>query len=165
MESPWPIGLQAGNEICHRYRKSSNVRYVLKISQSRKFSNAVTRSVRNVCKSCTTHLTCPTCRTTTSVPANDIAGLRTDFRANQMRDAIGSFTQRNRPNENVCNQCEQRQKVVAAAWRCSTCEKKYCQSCKQKHNRTPLFRRHAVRRILPSQNSTVTCRSCKVRLK
>ena len=111
------------------------------------------------------YLTCPTCRTTTSVPANDIAGLRTDFRANQMRDAIGSFTQRNRPNENVCNQCEQRQKVVAAAWRCSTCEKKYCQSCKQKHNRTPLFRRHAVRRILPSQNSTVTCRSCKVRLK
>ena len=35
------------------------------------------------------YLTCPTCRTTTSVPANDIAGLRTDFRANEMRDAIG----------------------------------------------------------------------------
>ena len=54
VESPWPIGLQARNEICHRYRKSSNVRYVMKISQSRKCSNAVTRSVRNVCKSCTT---------------------------------------------------------------------------------------------------------------
>ena len=111
------------------------------------------------------NLTCPTCRTETSVPANGIAGLPTDFRANEMKDTIGSLTRRNRPQDNVCNQCEKRQKIVAAAWHCSTCDKKYCESCKQKHNRTSLFSRHAVRRILPSQNSTVTCRTCKVRLK
>ena len=135
VESPWPIGLQAGNEICHRYTKI--------IECAICFENFTVPKIlqcgHTFCEKCLQelynasgqpgYLTCPTCRTTTSVPANDIAGLRTDFRANQMRDAIGSFTQRNRPNENVCNQCEQRQKVVAAAWRCSTCEKKYCQSC------------------------------------
>ena len=110
------------------------------------------------------YLTCPTCRTTTSVPANGIAGLRTDFRANEMRDAVGRFTQRNISQDNVCNQCEKHQKVVAAAWHCITCAKKYCESCKQRHSRTQLFSRHEVRRILPSQNSTLTCRTCKVRL-
>ena len=110
-------------------------------------------------------LTCPTCRTKTSVPASGIAGLRDDFRANEMKDTIRRLTQRNISQNYVCNQCEKRQKVVAAAWHCSTCEKKYCESCVQKHNRTPLFSRHAVRRILPSHNSTLTCRTCKVRLK
>ena len=111
------------------------------------------------------NLTCPTCRTTTSVPASGIAGLRNDFRANEMKETFESLTQRNRPQDNVCNPCKQLQKVVAAAWRCSTCVKKYCESCIHKHNRTALFSRHEVRRILPSQNSTLTCRTCKVRLK
>ena len=111
------------------------------------------------------NLTCPTCRAKTSVPANGIVGLRSDFRANEMKDAIESMTQRSRPQDNVCNPCEQLQKVVAAAWRCSTCDKKYCESCKRKHDRAPLFSRHEVRSILPSQNSTVTCPTCKVRLK
>ena len=111
------------------------------------------------------YLTCPTCRTTTSVPAKGIAGLRNDFRANEMKDTIGSLTQHNGSQDNVCNQCEKRQEVVAAAWHCFTCAKKYCESCVRKHNRTSFFSRHAVRRILPSQNSTLTCRTCKVRLK
>ena len=111
------------------------------------------------------NLTCPTCRTKTSVPAKGIAGLRNDFRANEMKDMIGRLTQRNIPQGDVCNQCEKRQEVVAAVWRCSTCEKKYCDPCLRKHNRTSLFSCHEVRRILPSQNATLTCRTCKVSLK
>ena len=111
------------------------------------------------------NLTCPTCSAKTSVPANGIAGLRNDFRANEMIDMIGRLAQRNRPQGNVCNQCEKRQQVVAAVWFCGTCEKKYCDPCLRKHNRISLFSRHEVRRVLPSQNATLTCRTCKVSLK
>ena len=110
-------------------------------------------------------LTCPTCSTKTSVSARGIAGLQVDFRANEMIDMVGRLRQRNRLQGNVCSQCEKRQKVIAAVWRCVTCDMKYCDHCLKKHNRILLFSRHEVRRILPSQDATLTCRTCKVSVK
>ena len=47
------------------------------------------------------HVRCPACRRTTSVPANGIAGLPDDFRANEIKDKIRQIKTRNRHQGNV----------------------------------------------------------------
>ena len=120
------------------------------------------------------HVRCPSCRRTTSVPANGIAGLPVDFKMNEMKDRIRQIKTRNRPQGNVsspsqarprdnaCNPCKASKNVVPASWRCTDCEMMYCDGCMTSHNSNSLFKRHEVRRL---QQSTVTCGRCEVSLK
>ena len=119
------------------------------------------------------HLRCPTCRTETSVPANGVAGLPNDFRANELKDTIGKIA-RNRPRGNVsnpsqaqprddvCNLCQARNQVVPATWRCIHCEMMYCEGCMVTHDSNSLFKRHEIRRL---HKSIVTWGMCEVRMK
>ena len=115
-------------------------------------------------------LVCPTCRKQTSVPADGIAGLPTDFKMNDMKDMIGRVQTRSRPQsnvsnpsqarprDNVCNLCQARNQVVPATWRCIDCDTMYCDGCMHNHNSNSIFKGHEVRKI-------GLCRKCEVRLK
>ena len=116
------------------------------------------------------NLRCPTCRKQTSVPANGIAELPTDFKMNDMKDMIGKEQTRSRrqgnvsnpsqarPRDNVCNLCEARNQVIPATWRCIDCDTVYCDGCMQNHNSNSIFGSHDVRKIH-------LYRKCEVRLK
>ena len=120
------------------------------------------------------HLRCPTCRRTTSVPANGIAGMPVDFKMNEMKDKIQQIKTRNRPQGNLsspsqahpgdiaCNPCQARNQVVPATWRCIDCDMMYCDGCMDTHNSNSLFKRHNVGCL---HKSTVTWGMCEVSLK
>ncbi|CAH1786937.1 unnamed protein product [Owenia fusiformis] len=83
---------------------------------------------------------CPICRDDCPIPHQGAAGLKVNFFANSVLEAMKGL------EETIwnCELCVQGGKIIPAVLQCMECNEKLCQSCGQSHKRSRLSKSHLI---------------------
>ena len=85
------------------------------------------------------HVSCPTCRTVTEVPNNDVTKLTMNYHLVQIMEQL---KQERQPSISSlkCLFCSNEN----AAYKCRECSQFFCECCKTKHNKMKTFKSHVI---------------------
>ncbi|CAH1786938.1 unnamed protein product, partial [Owenia fusiformis] len=87
---------------------------------------------------------CPICRDNCPIPNQGAAGLKVNFFANSVLDAMKGLEVAETETIWNCALCFQGGKTIPAVSQCMECNEKLCQSCRQAHKRSRLSKSHLI---------------------
>ena len=102
---------------------------------------------------------CPTCRELTTLPPTGVAGLRNDFKVKKIEEMFRTVNLRDRQASKNCDSCRSQKRNASARYFCSNCTMNYCNACKERHDKNPIFKDH---RVLDKQSENTSDIFCKV---
>ena len=119
----------------------------------------ILKCLHTFCKSClegwlrqhrTGALSCPTCRTVTECPNNDIDSLPSNLFYKQMVEIVEAYT--GQEESSCCGKCDEQKPLK---FYCSNCNCLLCEECAALHKKWKDFRGHQLKEIGQLQSSDV----------
>ena len=111
------------------------------------------------CSECLKRLTkrdaieCPSCRSKTDVPNNDVSKLQVNFTLLKVKEHYDKLLA---SKAALCQLC----KTTNAAVKCQECAQLLCENCRQKHNKLKTFRDHHHYKLCPEHPEGMVVHIC-----